>query len=294
MSQPQFPEFRAIDLEDRAVVETFISRYPSKACEVNFGNIFLWRDFERPKFTFVHGNLCILCAPPSEPAYFLQPIGENRIEETIETCLSFAPRISRVPEEQALKFGRGFRCEPDRDNFDYVYRAEDLIYLRGKKYDGKRNRIRKFEKTHSFRYLKLTSEHIEGCRRLLDEWIRVKAASDGFITGIWKQVIEEGFRHFAPLGLVGGAIEVEGDIAAFSIGAEFSPDTALIHIEIARPAYDGLSQLMNREFCRNSWSGFQFINREQDNGNPGLRRAKTSYYPHHMVKKYNIWGESAC
>ncbi len=290
MNQPRFPEFKPIELKDKTVVESLISRHPSEACEVNFGNIFLWRNFERPKFTFIHGNLCILCAPPSEPAYFLQPIGGNRIEETIETCFSFAPRISRVPEEFALKFGRRFRCEPDRDNFDYVYRAEDLIYLRGKKYDGKRNRIRKFEKTHGFRYLKLSPEHVESCRRLLGEWIRAKAATDGFITGVWKQVIEEAFQHFADVGLVGGAIEVEGDIAAFSIGAGFSPDAALVHIEIAHPAYDGLSQLMNREFSKNSWSDFRFINREQDNGNPGLRRAKTSYHPHHMVKKYNIWG----
>jgi hypothetical protein len=290
MSQPQFPEFKAIDLEDRAVVESFISRYPSEACEINFGNIFLWRDFERPKFTFVHGNLCILCAPPSEPAYFLQPIGDNMIEETIKTCLSFAPRISRVPEEQALKFGRPFRCEPDRDNFDYVYLSEDLIYLRGKKYDGKRNRIRKFEKTHRFNYLNLMPEHIESCCRLLDEWIAAKTATDGFITGVWKRVIEDAFRYQTALGLVGAAIEVEGDIVAFSIGARFLPDIALIHIEIAHPAYDGLCQLMNREFSRNCWSGFHFVNREQDNGDPGLRRAKMSYHPHHMVKKYNIWG----
>jgi hypothetical protein len=84
MNQPRFPEFRPIGLEDKTVVESFISRHPSEACEVNFGNIFLWRNFERPKFTFIHGNLCILCAPPSEPAYFLQPVGGNRIEETIE------------------------------------------------------------------------------------------------------------------------------------------------------------------------------------------------------------------
>jgi hypothetical protein len=290
MSQPRFPEFKPIELEDKAVIESFISRHPSAVCELNFGNIFLWRAFERSKFTLIHGNLCILCSPPSEPAYFLQPIGGEKIEETMEACLSFAPRISRVDEEFAVKFGRPFRCEPDRDNFDYVYSAKDLICLKGKKYDGKRNRIRKFEKTHCFRYLKLVPEHMEGCRRLLDEWIGAKAATDGFITGVWKQVIEEAFRNFEALGLVGGAIEVEGDIAAFSIGAEFSPDTALIHIEIARPAYDGLNQLMNREFSRNSWSNFRFINREQDNGNLGLRRAKTSYHPHHMVNKYNIWG----
>jgi hypothetical protein len=294
MSKPQFPEFKPIDLKDRAVIESCILRHPSPVCELNFGNLFLWRSFERSKFTFIHGNLCILCAPPSEPAYFLPPIGGERIEETLEACFSFAPRISRAPEGLASSFGRRFRCEPDRDNFDYVYRAEDLIYLKGKKYDGKRNRIRKFERSRCYNYLSLSSEHLEGCRRLVDEWIRAKALTNGFITHVWRQVIEEAFLHFASLGLVGGVIEVEGRIAAFSIGERFSADTAVIHIEVAHPEFDGLSQLMNREFSKNAWSDCRFINREQDNGNPGLRRAKTSYHPHHMVKKFNIWAEAGC
>jgi len=292
MTSPRFPEFKMIGLEDKDCLAAFIARYPSEACEINLGNILIWRQFDHSKFTIVNGNLCILCEPPSEPAYFLQPLGENKIPETIAVCLNFAPRLSRIPESFAARYCSEFKCEPDPNNFDYVYLAKDLIHLRGKRYDGKRNRIRKFERSQSFRYLKLTEDHVDGCRRLFEKWLEKKASSDGAFPSVWRHVIEEALAHLTEIGLRGGVIEIEGRIAAFSIGEKLTGDTAVIHIEIVDSFYEGLPQLMNREFIKNEWAECQFINREQDLGNPGLRRAKMSYHPHHLVKKYNLWGLS--
>jgi hypothetical protein len=290
MNLPRFPEFKLVGLEDRDLLASAVARYPSEACEFNLANIFLWRHFEHSKLTTVNGNLCLLCEPPSEPAYFLQPIGENDIEATVRTCLSFAPRLSRVDERFAARYGGAQRCEPDRDNFDYVYLFEDLTELKGKKYDGKRNRIRKFEKSYTYEYARLTRDHVPGCGELLAGWLEAKAGSDGFVCNVWKSVIEEGLAHFEELGLNGGVFEVGDRVAAFSLGAQLTADTAVIPIEIADPGYEGLSQLVNREFARREWAGCRYVNREQDNGIAGLRRAKTSYHPHHFVKKYNIWG----
>ena len=290
MSLPQFPEFRFIELEDQNLLAAAIARHPSEACEIHFANIFLWRQFEHSKLTAINGNLCVLCEPPSEPAYFLQPVGENDIEGTLRACLSFAPRLSRVDESFALRYGGAYRRELDRDNFDYVYRTEDLIELKGKKYDGKRNRIRKFERHYAYDYMRLSRDHLSGCRELLARWLEVKAGSDGFIGNVWRCVNEEGLAHFDELLLSGAVFKVGGRVAAFSLGARLTPDTAVIPIEIVDPSYDGLSQLVNREFVRREWADCRFINREQDNGIPGLRRAKTSYHPHHFIKKYNIWG----
>lgn len=290
MTLPKFPEFKLIGLEDKKDLTDFVAGYPSEACEINFGNIFIWRHFDHSKFTIVNGNLCILCEPPLEPAYFLQPVGENKIRETIEVCLSFAPRLSRIPESFALRYCSGLRSELDRNNFDYVYLSENLIFLKGKKYDGKRNRIRKFERSHNYRYLRLSKGHLDGCRQLFEKWLGLKASSDGAFLSAWRLVIREALMHVEELGLTGGVIEIDGRIAAFSIGARLASDTAVIHIEIVNPDYEGLSQLINREFIKREWADCKFINREQDMGIPGLRRAKTSYYPHHLVKKYNIWG----
>jgi uncharacterized protein len=287
---PRFPEFKLLGLEDRDLVTAALSRQPAEVCELTFANLFIWRQFERSKFTFIHDNLCLLCEPPSEPAYFLQPVGEEKIAETLVLCLSFAPRLSRVSAAFALRHCCSFRCEPDRDNFDYVYEAADLISLQGKKFDGKRNHIRRFEKAHAYAYQKLTEAHLTGCQELLDEWLAAKAANGASVSGSWQQVIREACTHLDRLGLAGGVIETGGRVAAFTIGGRLNPETAVIHIEIVHPSYDGLSQLINREFIRHQWADCRYINREQDCGIAGLRRAKLSYYPHHLVEKYNIWG----
>ena len=290
MSLPQFPEFKIIELEDRNLLAAAIARHPSEVCELHFANIFAWRNFEHSKLTVINGNICVLCESPTEPAYFLQPIGENDLEGTLRACLSFAPRLSRVEEAFATRYGGPYRCALDRDNFDYVYLSEDLIGLKGKKYDGKRNRIRKFENGHTYEYARLTRDHLPGCHELLARWLEVKAGRDGFLGNVWRIVIEEGLAHSDELGFRGGVFEVGGRVAGFSLGARLTPEMAVISVEIVDPCYDGLSQLVNREFVRREWSDCRFINREQDNGIPGLRRAKTSYHPHHFVKKYNIWG----
>jgi hypothetical protein len=289
MTLPRFPDFKTVDLSDRALIQSYLDRCPSDISEMNFGNIFIWRNYDHPGMTDIHGNLCLRFESPDEPAYFLQPIGECRIPETIDTCLTSAPRLSRVSAAFAEKYcSFGFECDCDRNNYDYVYLASDLVELKGKKYDGKRNRIKKFEKSHAYRYLPLESEHLGECRRLFEVWFEEKSEVNKMI-GAQKDAIQQALTHYEALGLTGGAIEVEGRIAAFSIAERLNADTAVIHIEIISPHYDGLSQLMNRELVKNGLAGYTYINREQDMGLAGLRQAKLSYQPHHMVEKHHIW-----
>ncbi len=288
MTFPRFPEFKPLGLEDRDLVTAVLGRHPADVCELTFANMFIWREVERPKLTLIHDNLCILCEPPSEPAYFLQPVGEDKMTETLGVCLSFAQRVSRVAGAFALRHGGAFRCEPDRDNYDYVYETQELIALQGKKYDGKRNHIRRFEKAHAYKYRRMTAGCLAGCQELLDEWLAVKSANGNSVSGAWMPVIQEACLNLDGLDLTGGVIETRGRVVAFSIGGRLNPETAVIHIEIVHPGYDGLSQLINREFIRHEWADCRFINREQDCGIPGLRRAKLSYSPHHLVEKFNI------
>lgn len=290
MTLPRFPEFKILGLEDKGRITAALERHPAEVCEMTFPNLFIWRQVERPKFTFIHGNLCILCETPSEPAFFLQPIGEEKMAETLDVCLSFAPRLSRVSAGFVLRHGGAFRCETDRNNFDYVYESADLVSLQGKRFDGKRNHIRRFERAHPYAYRRMTAADCPACQELLDEWMADKAANGNSVSGTWKPVIQEACGHLHSLDLTGGVIETGGRVIAFSIGGRLNPETAVIHIEIVHPVYDGLSQLINREFIRHEWADCRFVNREQDCGLPGLRRAKMSYYPHHLVEKYNIWG----
>jgi hypothetical protein len=285
---PRFPDFKSLGLEDRDVVTAALGRHPAEVCELTFANMFIWRGVERPQLTLIHDNVCVLCAPPSEPSYFLQPVGEVKIPETLALCLSVAPRLSRVSGAFAHRHCGSFRCEPDRSNYDYVYVTEELISLQGKRFDGKRNRIRRFEKAHAYEYRRMTAADCAGCQELLDEWLAVKTANGISVSDAWQPVIREACTYLDKLGLSGGVIETGGRVAAFTIGGRLNPDTAVIHIEIVHPDYDGLSQLINREFIRNEWADCRYINREQDCGIPGLRRAKMSYHPHHLVEKFNV------
>ncbi|MGD0782490.1 MAG: phosphatidylglycerol lysyltransferase domain-containing protein, partial [Candidatus Aminicenantales bacterium] len=275
MTLPLHPQFKELDLADRNELLPYFERWPLEISESTFGNHFIWRRFDHPRFTLIRGNLCFCFTPPDEPAYFLQPLGDREIPETIETCLSVAPRLSRIPRSFAERFCEGFHCAPDEDDFDYVYRASDLIELKGKKYDGKRNRIRKFERSQPWEYVRLGPADLPSCRTLFEEWLADKGEPGGEIDA-QKDAIQEALLHFKELSMTGGAIVAEGRIAAFSIGERLNADTAVVHIEIVSPRHEGLAQLMNREFVRHEWADCLYINREQDLGVPGLRQAKMS------------------
>jgi len=290
MSFPRYPEFKAVGLEDRNIIKSYLDAHPTGVCEMNFANIFIWKDSERPKYTLLNGNLCVLVEPTFETAYFLPPAGGTEICATIKACLGHAPRLSRIPEAFVRECGADFRVEEDRPNFDYVYLSEDLAELKGKRFDGKRNRIRKFESSFEHAYDRLRREHLDDCRRLLLQWHEEKGIGDPYLAAE-KDAILEALTMFDELGLVGGVVAVGGRVEAFTIGMRLTDDTAVIQIEIANPAFPGLAQWINREFVRREWTAFRFINREQDLGVPGLRKAKLSYQPDHLVKKYNLYNK---
>jgi len=287
VNAPVYPDFKPVGLEDQGVFKEYLGREPSGVCEMNFANIFIWKDSEHPRWTLLNGNLCVLVEPDFEPAYFLPLVGGDRVPETIVACLRHAPRLSRVPEEFVRRFGAGFRVEEDPDNFDYIYRVEDLTELKGKKYDGKRNRIRKFESSFRHEYFPLDHQDAPECAALLQSWFEEKRNGDPYMKAE-KVAIVQALASFEPLGLKGGVVRVDGRVEAFTFGMRLSDDTAVIPIEIANPALPGLAQWINREFVRREWSELKFINREQDMGIEGLRKAKLSYQPDHLVRKYNL------
>jgi uncharacterized protein len=288
MKVPAYPEFKPVGLEDRAIFEGYLAEEPSEVCELNFANIFIWKDSEHPRWTVLNGSLCVLVEPDFEDPYFLPPLGGERVPETVAACLEHAPRLSRVPEHFVARSGAGFKAEEDPGNFDYVYLRQDLAELKGKRYDGKRNRIRKFESTFAHEYHALARPDVPGCYRLLEDWFEEKRNGDPYMKAE-KVAIIQALASFERLGLKGGVVKVGGRVEAFTLGGRLTAATAVIPIEIANPGLVGLAQWINREFVLREWGGYAFINREQDMNVEGLRKAKLSYQPDHLVKKYNLF-----
>jgi hypothetical protein len=286
VSLPLYPEFKPVGLEDKSVFEAYLEGNPSEVCELNFANVFIWKDSEHSSWTLLNDSLCILVEPEFEEPYCLPPIGGEKVPETVEACLRHAPRLSRVPEAFVERHGAGFKVEEDPRNFDYVYLRQELAELKGKKFDGKRNRIRKFESTFAHEYHALTQPDVPGCVRLLEDWFEEKNGDVSIRAE--KKAILQALASFTRLGLKGGVVKVGGRVEAFTIGGQLTADMAVIPIEIANPGLVGLAQWVNREFVCREWGDYMFVNREQDMAIEGLRRAKLSYQPVRLVKKYDL------
>jgi len=287
VTRPAFPDLKPVGLEDRAVFDEYLGARPFETCEMSFANIFIWKDSEHPRWTILNGSLCVLVEPDFEDPYFLPPVGGERVPETVAACLALAPRLSRVPEDFVARHGAGFKAEEDPGNFDYVYLRRDLAELKGKRYDGKRNRIRKFEAAFAHEYRALTRVDVSGCFRLLEDWFEEKANGDLYMRAE-RTAILQALASFERLDLRGAVVKVGGRVEAFTMGGLLAPDMAVIPIEIANPGLVGLAQWINREFVSREWADVAYVNREQDMNVEGLRKAKLSYQPARLVKKYNL------
>jgi hypothetical protein len=295
-SVPEFPEFRDLTLEDKPLFDQLFSLSPPVISEFTFTNLFIWRNCYQTKISLLQKFLCLLSAR-GEASFFFTPLGEGDVVECYQGLLHYlkgkglSPKIARVPEAVVEKIDwepSGMKVELDRSQCDYVYLTQDLIELKGRKYHRKRNHIKQFQEKYSYQYSPLTPEWIPQCLQLETEWcdLRHCEASPGLLNESF--AIKEAFTHFGELGVKGGAILINGKVEAFTLGDPLNPETVVIHIEKANPAYEGLYPTINQAFLENQWSGYIYVNREQDLGEEGLRKAKESYFPHHMVNKYTI------
>jgi len=296
-SIPGFPEFAGLELNHRAEVEAHLGQWPPATSELTFTNLFMWADTYHPTVCILNGALCCLLQPDYRSAFFLPPVGGHDLPGICGQLLrwleerSEVPTIERAPASLVSVLvgpGRPFLADEDPDQADYVYRSRDLIHLPGNRYHPKRNNIRKFEREHPWEYRPLSEDLLPQCRDLQEHWCDLRGCDAGgpAMAGEHLAVMRL-LDHYHELGVCGGAVLVEGRVAAFAIGERLNPDTAVIHVEKGDPNLPGVYQVINREFAR-EWSHLAFINREQDLGDPGLRQAKQSYYPDHMIAKYVV------
>lgn len=293
---PEFPRFKELSLKEKPLLDEAFTRFPPVISEFTFTNLFTWRHAYQIKISSLQRFLCLL-SDQEERSFFFPPIGEGDMIECCKSMLRFlegkatVPKIARVPESKVAQIDWktiGMKVELDRDQSDYIYLTKDLIQLEGRKYHRKRNHIKQFKEKYSYQYILLTPEWVSECLRLETEWCDLRHCE--VVPGLANEsvAIKEAFTHFEQLGVKGGGILINGKLEAFTLGEPLNADTVVIHIEKANPAYEGLYTLINQIFLENEWSGFTYVNREQDLGEEGLRKAKESYFPHHMIHKYTI------
>ncbi len=289
MAEPEL-----LELRHKAMVEEWLRRYPPEVSELTFTNLFVWRR-SRPVRLFGGGAAVLLLAEAEGGFASLGgPVGEMSLPQALEALRGAgleAPLLAfeRVPESALSGLATsGLEPQEDRDQFDYVYRRADLAELRGRHLHGKRNMAQRCLAAHECSIEPIGAQHLAEVAGMLDRWCA--ARNCGVDPGLCDEyrAIRQLLEHYEQLDVTGAAVRVDGAVQAFSMGEALSPDTAVIHVEKAMPDIEGLYQVMNQWFCRDQLGGFDYVNREQDLGVPGLRKAKLSYHPHHMVKKFRV------
>jgi hypothetical protein len=290
-----FPEFEDVSLENKLAADWFFNQYPPEISEYTFTNLYVWRRTRHIKLSLLDRFLCIMAQGDDEKTYMMPPIGDGDLCAVAEKMLAFMeeqghdPSFARVPEDTAQRLKEcGYQIKKDRDNSDYVYLVDDLANLEGRKYDGKRNRIKKCITEYNPQYEVITPDIIQECLQLQTEWCDVRHCDLRPGLASENVAIKEIFSHMEGLPVFGCAIMIDDKIEAFSLGEKLNTDTAVVHFEKANPDMDGLYQVVNQWFCQREMKDYIYVNREQDLGIPGLRKAKKSYHPHHKVDKYTL------
>ena len=183
-----------------------------------------------------------------------------------------------------------FQIEYDRDSADYVYESEKLATLSGKKLHSKRNHINKFKALYGGRwsYEAITAGNVEECFQMALKWRDQNGCEDDPEKRGEICVTMNALRLFEELELKGGILKIDGEVVAFTIGEPVCSDTFVVHIEKAFADVEGAYPMINQQFVEHECRDYLYVNREEDTGAEGLRKAKLSYRPVFMVEKGNV------
>lgn len=196
--------------------------------------------------------------------------------------------ISEKDRELLLRwYPDQFLIEEDRDYADYLYDRDKLATLTGRKMHGKRNHIARFKDAGEWSYEPLNDNNLEECRALCKRWVFSREDKWNEEMAIELKVLEAAFKMKDALGLTGGVLRQKGNVVAFCMGEPVNDDVFVVHFEKALPEYQGAYPMINQQFVEHACKGYQYINREDDAGDPGLRKAKLSYYPEILLRKFD-------
>lgn len=291
-------EIKPVSLNDKALFDGYFAAFEPVNSEYTFTNMFMWRKSYNIRYAIIEDMLCIFSRHGENGTESVNfPIGNGNSVAALNKILHYFSIIEQNPiiriyREDDIKklnaaFPDKFVITEDIDSFDYVYNISDLIELPGSKYHSKRNHINKFRSLFNFEYKPLNPELCPECLEMFSRWCHSK---EGIVPGISEQreAVVELMQNYESLGVTGGVICVLGKVVAFSFGEALSQKNsmAVIHLEHADTDYHGSFPIMNQQFLEHEWSDFRYVNREEDMGLPGLRKAKQSYKPQMMTKKY--------
>jgi hypothetical protein len=285
-----YPCFRELTITDKAAFDGALAAYPPEISEFTFTNLYCWKESYRFKVSKLR-DVLIVRSDEKEPPVYLPPVGGLADKAGILRILQDSGgRFIRVPEglKRVFEGDTSVNIIEDPDNFDYVYDFADLAALKGRKFDGKRNLIKKFKASCAYEYRVLDGTSVRECAAFEETWCSIKDCEHTAGLAHERLAFEEMIKNFSAFSLLGGVLKVGSEVVAVAIAERLNPQTLVMHILKADPHLAGGYQTMLWEFLNHDLGAFTYVNLEQDLGVEGLKRSKLSYYPRYMVKKYQL------
>lgn len=296
--------FRDIDMESRELLNPYFDLVDYEACEYCFNTLYMWQHLYKTGY-YIGDGFAVIVAEYEGNTFSILPLAKK---EDMPRVIKFI--IDYFEKEQKKIYFRGITKEvvdylkenyPDkfdyteeRDLFDYVYDGDSMRELKGRKNVKKRNHINYFLKEYEgrFEYRLLDENDFDACLKLVEEWTSNKEENGQVDEEMEEELIgiKKLFNSFPVIKdkLKIAGIFIDGKLEAFTMGEYLNPNMALIHIEKANPSIRGLYPYINQQFLVNEFSDVEFVNREEDLGIEGLRKAKLSYHPVKFVEKYTV------
>ena len=288
-------DFKPIKIEDKELITSYFLACGNRDCNLSFVNLYTWQFLTNSCYAVVDNCLIVRFTLDEESIVYTMPVGTGDVKGIIGMLKDQAKaeghvlRIHGVFPEMEEWFNREFPgrfdYRLDRDYFDYIYLRKELAELKGKHFQPKRNPVNKFKRTYNYRYTPLTADMIPHCLELEEKWCEQHGCDEEQSLISEREALNSALRHFDELELTGGALWVDDEIVGFTYGAPVNKDTFAVHIEKADSRIDGAYNILNQEFALHIPEKYIYLNREEDLGLVGLRKAKLSYRPVILLEK---------
>lgn len=298
-----------ISVDNRAIIEEYLNGYEYRTSGLSFTSLYMWRDINQFSWEMVGDYMC------------LSGVSHLELEEGIELPFMFPPLTNSGSYDRdslrktILKCKEKFEAkgypfslrlvpahmldiireacpeivfEDDRANYDYIYRVQDLVELKGRAYHGKKNHLNYFKKNYEYEYVELTSDMADDVMKFISDFNRKKEIPphEMELLVMEEEAMYDVFRNIEAVGYIGGAVLIDGKIEAVAVGGMLGDDTVTEHVEKANTDFRGLYQAVLNEFCRSIAAKAEFLNREEDMDIENLRKSKLSYKPIELIEKY--------
>ncbi len=286
--------FEPISLKKQSEYLKYFEKCPQKASDYSFANLWGWAKEYGLDWAWTDKLVWIRQSLP-EIVYWA-PVGPwdtvnwiSCLDELNDSKASFI----RIPEKLLLSWkesiGERIAIEEERGSWDYLYSISELIELKGKTFHKKKNLLNQFKKNYNFQFIPFDAEAIHMALAMQEDWCTWRDCEASDVLAAENSAISRVLNSWEKInGLVGGAIMVDNTMAAYTVAESLSEDMILVHFEKGNTDFKGVYQAMNQLFLENSGYNHKIVNREQDLGDEGLRKAKLSYHPVDFIKKYRV------